>query len=343
MTAGLAPVVLGPNFPSQNYGGGGRIASFRGIDLESAPSPEDWVGSTTSRLELAPEGLSRLADGRYLKDAVEADPEGYLGSAHVAAFGTDVGLLVKLLDSAERLVVHVHPDRSFASQHLGCVHGKTEAWLVLEAREGAEVYLAFRSDVSREQLDTWVSEQQVDEMLGRLHVIPVQAGSAVLVPAGLPHAIGDGVLILELQEPTDFSVMLEQRQRGAGDLGLGFDVVLDCVERTAWSDERLGRLSGPGLGARGRVLPPAADPFFRAERVLASDGGDLEPGFAVLVVLGGSGSLEGEFAGDALSLERGMTVLLPHAAGPVRITGDLDVIACRPPAADAPRPARPEV
>ena len=66
-------------------------------------------------------------------------------------------------------------------------------------------------------------------------------GDRVLVPAGMPHAIGRGILLVELQEPTDFSVLLEWEGfaidgRAEGHLGLGFDVALGCVDRAGWSD-----------------------------------------------------------------------------------------------------------
>ncbi|MDA8296374.1 MAG: class I mannose-6-phosphate isomerase [Actinomycetota bacterium] len=336
------PMLLGPNQPSQAYPGGGRGARFRGLDAQGSPEPEDWIASVTARWGQAPSGLSVLEDGTTLKDAIEAEPEAFLGPDHVAAFGADPFLLVKLLDSAERLVVHCHPDRSFAQAHLGCAHGKTEAWLVLEAEPGAEVYLTFRREVARDELGDWVSRQDVDRMLEALHPIAVQPGSAVLVPAGVPHAIGAGILLVELQEPTDFSVMLEQGRFQGGDLGLGFDVALGCVDRAAWSLERLSHLLGPGLGQHGAVLPGAADPFFRAEHLLGS-ASDRIAGFGVLVVVDGVGELAGEFPGRPLPLRRGATVLVPYAAGPMELRGDVEGIWCRPPAPDAPRPARPEV
>jgi mannose-6-phosphate isomerase len=344
----LTPYVLGPNFVPQSYPGGGAVGRFRGIDPAPTSSPEDWVASVTERFGAGPHGLTILPDGRSLKDAIAEDPEDFLSPAHRAAFGTDVGLLVKLLDSSKRLVVHSHPDRDFARSHLGCAHGKTEAWAVLEARPGAEVYLAFKHDVDRGELGAWVAEQRVDEMLASLHALSIAAGAAVLIPAGVPHAIGDGILVLELQEPTDFSVMLEQGAFADGDLNLGWDLALDSVDRHGWSDERVGHLLGPGTGtgrgAGGRVFPAAADPFFRAE-VIRGDGGETEiaEGFAVAVVVAGTGSFAGDFPGTPLGVAKGDTVLLPYGAGPIRGHGDVEVVVCRPPVPGALRPSRPEL
>jgi mannose-6-phosphate isomerase len=306
-----------------------------------ATSPEDWIGSVTERFGQSGVGISTLPDGRNLRDAIENSPEDFLGPEHVAAFGVDLGILVKLLDSSKRLVVHAHPNRDFARTHFGCAHGKTEAWIVLEARLGAEVYAAFTRDVGRDELRVWVDEQRVSDMLDNLHAIPVLAGSTVLIPAGLPHAIGDGVLVVELQEPTDFSIMLEQGEFPNGDLGLGWDVALDCVDREEWSPQRLAGLIGKQDSRFGRLLPIEADPFFRATLTRGSHDETIDEGLAILVVISGEGKMEGSFSGAPLAIAKGDTILLPHAVGPVTCRGDVEVIVCRPPVPGGSRPARP--
>jgi mannose-6-phosphate isomerase len=336
MTQPSKPIVLGPNLIPHVYPGGGAVAAFRGIDAGPSPSPEDWVGSTTARLGSSAVGLSRLDDGRLLAEAIEADPLAFLGPEHVEAFGSASLLLVKLLDSSIRLIVHAHPDRDFARTHLGCAHGKTEAWVVLSEKPG-EVFVGFRRAVGESELSEWVTEQRVEEMLASLNVLEVSRGDTVLVPAGVPHAVGPGVFFVELQEPTDYSIGLEHRNLGQPDLGLGWPVVLGAVDRSAWEPARLAGLRGPGLGARGPVLPAEADPFFRAE--VASGEGDLGIGFAVLVVLAGSGELV--TGTSAATVSAGQTLLLPYGAGPARLRGDAVVLACRPPAPGPLEPSRP--
>ena len=319
------------------YAGGPAIAELRGIPSTDDHAPEDWVGSTTTLFGEKRLGLSTLDDGRLLRDAIAADPEGFLGPEHTARHGPDPVLLVKLLDAGERLPVHCHPDRDFARRHLDCPYGKTEAWVVIDTA-GADpaVHLGFTRDVDPGQLAGWVASQATDALLAALHRVPVAAGDAVLVPAGLPHAIGEGVLIVELQEPTDLSVLLEWEDYEVdgttdGHLGLGFDVALRCVDRSGWGRERLERLR-PGRGGSGPVrnlLPPEADPFFRAQRLSARDGVELAPGFSILVVVTGSGTLSWD--GGTIDVARGDTLLVPHAAGTVHVRGDVEAIRARPP------------
>ena len=106
------PHRLPPNQFHRFYAGGARIDALRGVPAGEDGRPEDWIGSTTTEFGETSRGLSRVADGRLVRDLVQADPEALLGPAHVARFGADPGLLVKLLDAGERLPVHVHPGRA---------------------------------------------------------------------------------------------------------------------------------------------------------------------------------------------------------------------------------------
>jgi mannose-6-phosphate isomerase len=333
----MNPIVLPPNVLEHFYAGGARIAALRGIDVAGDHRPEEWIGAVNTAFGAETRGLSRLADGGFLRDALAADPEAFLGPAHVARWGADPGLLVKLLDAGQRLPVHFHPGRAFAARHLGLAHGKTEAWVIVEAEPDATVYVGFAEPVELDTVRGWMRDQDAAAMLAALRELPVAAGDAVFVPAGTPHAIGAGILLVELQEPTDLSVLLEwngfELTEDEGHLELGWDVALQALDRSAWDDARLAALTSGGAG--GSLLPPAADPYFRAD--IVGDGDPLDPGFAVLVGTAGSGTLETE--GGELPFARGAAVLVPYAAGAGALRGD-DVTAIRARPAD---PAAPEV
>lgn len=357
MPVTLDPIALGPNYAthSPSYVGGGGIARFRGIPVTDPCRAEDWVSSTTTRYGESENGLTRLPDGRLLTQAIAADPDGYLGTEHRRRYGLSAGILVKLLDSANRLGVHLHPTDEFAVKHLDCPFGKTEAWIVLDTGgpdgdvEG-QVWVGFTRDVGRDELAGWRRANDVPAMLATLNRITVRPGSAVLVPAGVPHGIGAHVLCLELQQPTDFSIGLEGHvvpgDDGAvtNDLGLGEKLALAAADRDAWPPDRLAGLIGPGVSAPGRILPAAADPFFRSELVSAAAGlVRLEQGFSVVVGVRGHGQLRGGAHDTRLALSRGSSSLVPFGAGTVEIAGDVDVIVCRPGDTAASRPSRPMV
>jgi mannose-6-phosphate isomerase len=248
-------------------------------------------------------------------------------------------LLVKLLDAGQRLPVHAHPDGPFARAHLGTGHGKAEAWFILEA---GDVYLGLLRDVAADELAALVDAQDARALLALLHRVPVRPGDTVMVPPGVLHAIGEGVLLAEVQEPEDLSILLEWRDfelDGArdGHLGLGFDTALQAVEtRGRTADEIAALVSG---GAEGDVLAPAAAPYFRFELLTVgeAEGGTTttttDAGFAVLIVLDGELTLHAQGDPDArpVAVKRGTTAVLPHAAGALTVAGEGRILLARPP------------
>jgi mannose-6-phosphate isomerase len=329
----VRPLVLEANQLHRFYRGGAAIAEFRGIESSDDRAPEDWVGATSTTFGAECEGLTRLEDGRLLRDAVRAEPEAFLGAEHLARFGADPALLVKLLDAGERLPVHFHPGRPFARRYLGSEHGKTEAWVIIEAQPDASVHVGFRDDVDRHTLGAWVREQNVDALLGSLHEMPVSAGDVVFVTAGTAHAIGEGILMVEVQEPTDFSILLEipAGEDLMPELGLGWELALEALDRAAFSEQQLHTLpAAPGQARPGvsPLLPDAAQPFFRAERIVPNPSAELDPGYCILVVTEGEGQIE--LAGGRWPLRRGQTLLIPHSAGPAQVQGNVVAVRCRP-------------
>ncbi|WP_314146463.1 PfkB family carbohydrate kinase [uncultured Leifsonia sp.] len=322
-----APIVLEANQPVDRfYAGGERIAGFRGTGRAVEHTPEDWVGSVTTVRGQGPLGLTHLGDGEALADAVRRDPVAWLGESHVARWGADTKLLVKLLDARERLPVHAHPDTAFAHVHVGTEHGKAEAWYILEP---GVVHLGLREAISRERLDELVERQDGAALLGLLHQIAVRPGDRVFVPPGTLHAIGAGVFLAEVQEPEDLSILLEWRGYALdgerdGHLGLGFPLALDAVDRSPLARESLAALVRPAGDASGS-LPPAADPYFRLDRLDVDGRAVIAPGFAVVIVI------EGELVTEYGDWSRGTTVLVPAAAGPVGLAGSGTLLVARPP------------
>jgi mannose-6-phosphate isomerase len=316
----VRPRLLPPNVLAHFYAGGARIADLRGLELESDHMPEEWLGAVNPAFGHRERGLSRFDDGTLVRDAIAADPEAYLGAEHVERFGPDPALLVKLLDAGQRLPVHFHPDRAFAREALGSPYGKTEAWLIVEAEPDAAVHAGFRREVELGEVREWMREQDSAAMLDALHELPVSAGDAIFIPAGTPHAIGAGILLVELQEPTDFSVLLEwdgfELTEAEGHLELGWDRALSALDLSV-------------VAAPQPRLPAEADAFFRAEWL--SGGSPLDPGFSILVGTAGEGTLSTE--GGDVPFRRGSVVLVPFGAGAGELRGhDVRAIRSRPPA-----------
>lgn len=324
----MNPVALVSNRPPERfYLGGAQISAFRGEGGSAPREPEDWIGSTTTIHGEESLGLSTLPDGRLLRDAIDADPISWLGVTHATRWGSDTRLLVKLLDAGQRLPVHAHPDDDFAARHLGRTHGKAEAWYILSS---GTVHVGLRDSVDAARLSALVAEQDVDELLALLHEIEVAPGDVVWVPPGELHAIGAGVLLLELQQPEDLSILLEWKDfaidgAAAGHLGLGLDLALSAVNTRARSAAEIRELIRPAPMS-GSALPAAADRYFRLERVPVAGTATIAEGFSIVVVSDGVVEIAAQEAG------RGTTLLVPASAGELTVRGRGELLIARPPA-----------
>ncbi|MGV8845315.1 MAG: hypothetical protein ACOH1W_02405 [Tessaracoccus sp.] len=264
-----------------------------------------------------------------MANAITEEPEWWLGQRHLQRYGPDAKLLTKLLHAGERLPIHAHPGVNFARTHLGCAHGKAEAWVFLE---GAEIYLGWKRDVDRAELSALVLEQRVQQMLDSMHRVEVVAGDTVYVPPTVPHAIGQGGFLIEVQEPETLSVLLEWEGfavdgRVAGHLGLGYDLALDAVTRQRLDPSKVDGLVRRFDGGIGELLPTDAAAYFRVTGVRVDGRVELERGYSVFIVGEGSVTL-----GDH-TWTKGDAFLTPWSAGSLEFTGAGLLYRCQPPAA----------
>lgn len=312
---------LRPNRVRRTYLGGGRIDAFTGFvpTDDGALRPEDWTASTVTafngKVEIEGEGLGHLADGRLVKDAVG-----------------ELSILVKLLDSDERLVIQAHPTVQFARARMNSPVGKTECWYFLPGTApDACVYLGFKPGVSRSKWKMAFESQK--GLLELLHKVPVRAGDFVFVNGGMPHAIGAGCFMIELQEPSDLMVVAERvtpsgRRIPDGKVfcGLDFEGMLDVYDYAGRTYEEICSCyvrRGSSIGDRViRILGPELTDKFEMWRLTSGATFSSEGSGAVAVVTEGEGAVGGRHVamGDRL-------VIFDETA--VAVDGDVVVILCK--------------
>lgn len=130
----------------------------------------------------------------------ERAPESFFGKRDVQRFGSKMPFLVKLLNSADRLSVQVHPNSQYAAKKKGA-RSKTEAWIILQAEKGAGLYLGLREKVTRAQFERAL--RGGEDVSVFLNFVEAKSGDAFFIPAGTPHAIGAGLLLIEFQETSE--------------------------------------------------------------------------------------------------------------------------------------------
>lgn len=215
-----------PNRVWRTYLGGKTLDTLEGRPWpKDSHFPEDWIGSTTravnpDRPDVSDEGLSSISlqgERVLFRDLVARDPGKMVGEDHYRRYGASTGFLLKLLDSAVRLHIQCHPTVAFAKEHLGSDSGKTEAYVILETRAEVArpyIYLGFQKPPTPRELRRAIEEQDIAALESFFEPIPVQRGDVFMVPGGLPHAIGEGIFMIEIMEPTDFVVRIEYERGG---------------------------------------------------------------------------------------------------------------------------------
>ena len=204
--------------------------------------PEEWIASKVKAINPKyfgeRDGVSKIKDTDiFFDDLLNDYKEELLGNRKYDC-------LVKFLDSAVRLPFQVHPTKEFSRKHFNSDYGKTEAWLVVAKRPNAKLYFGFKDKITKEQLSELEERSEVEkDIMGNLLAgVDVNVGDIWLIKAGLIHAIGAGCTIVEVQEPTDFTI---QPERWCNDyhisyeeeyIGLDKDTALNAINYDIYGD-----------------------------------------------------------------------------------------------------------
>jgi len=347
-------IPLTPNRVWRTYQGGRTLDRLAGVEApQDGHFPEDWLASTTRAVnagrEAVREGISQVEiEGRTcdLAALIAADPDYYLGNPSL----TQPSLLVKLLDPAIRLHFQAHPTATFARRFLGSPSGKTEAYHVLATRPEVAapyIYLGFQRPPSRDALRRMIKAQDIAAIEACFDRIPVKPGDTYLVPGGVPHALGEGVFLVEIQEPSDLVVRFEFERggyvlpEGARFMNRGLEFCLDVFDLTPWPAARVTidalcpprrrRALGPD-SYQDDLIGPERTPCFRVRKSYLR--GPLlkrEEGFHVGIVTAGACTLEA--AGRSHRFETHSAFVIPARAGEVRFSPDpvTEILECFPP------------
>lgn len=354
-------LALPANRVRRGYLGGRELDRLqREASPRDGQRPEDWIASTVEArnpglAEIPGEGLAFVHDSdnakRIVKELFAAAPEYYLGQAHHAALGTELGFLAKLLDSSIRLHIQAHPTAAFAQEHLNSHWGKLETYVVLSIRPECEGYilLGFQRPPKPEEWERIVLEQDMKAMHACFDKIPVKPGEVWLVPGGLPHAIGEGVLMLEVMEPSDLVVRCEFEREGivvpppARFMGRDPRFAMKIFDYSPLAPEAVRKRCqiapravprGSGFASAEELIGPQQTSCFTIARFTASSRAELASSgkVGVGIVAAGRGSVSAE--GVKLPLEPGAKFLL--AAGCERAVFEpapgetLTILLCEP-------------
>lgn len=322
----------------RTYLGGRMLDALHGKpDGEDGHFPEEWILSTVAarnagREQFPEEGMSHLyGTGTTLKAVLESDPEAYLGAGWKKP---TTGVLTKLIDSAERLTLQVHPDKPTALRLFHSPYGKTECWHILDGHpvNGEEpcIYYGFKESVTRAQWEELFRTQDIPGMLDAMQKYPVHPGDTILIEGGMPHAIGAGCFLVEIQEPTDYTIRVERTTPSGFAVadsmchqGLGFEKMFECFHYEPMTREAIRKkgfvepqciLSQPG-GSITNLVGYQRTPLFWLDELRVSEALTVpqEARFSGLYVLEGAGTLTAH--GRSLPLQKTNQLFVPAGTG----------------------------
>jgi len=258
-----------------------------GESWELADLPEDK--SKIVNGELAGQTLES-AIGKYTKEITGAED-----------FKLPFPLLIKFLDCGDVLSVQVHPDKQ-TCKRMGKGDFKTECWYIIEAKPGAVIYKGLKKGTTREKFAKAIKDGTVERLLIKL---PVKVGECHFLPAGTPHAIGAGLLIAEIQTPSDTTYRVFDWNR-VDDKGKPRQLHIEEALESIHYDSSTDNLSVTSVG---RLVDSE---YFKVDKghqarsceVLLSAGK-----MKTIIIMNGFGSINGN--GITVEFRSGDTILIP--------------------------------
>lgn len=333
------PIFFERNRVGRVYTGGKLFSQLFGDEPIDGYKPEEWIASAVRAINknsaVPNEGISKVkGTDLYFDTLLKQKPSELLGE------GRALRILVKALDSAVRLPAQVHPDKEFSKKYFNSSYGKTECWVILDTRPDAKLFFGFKDGVTKADLQHAIDQSETDSRaMERLMVeITPKKGEVYFVPAKTVHAIGKGCLILEVQEPTDFTI---QPERYCGEyrlsneemyLSLSREQAAECFDFGKAPDAKIIlRLIYQNNKITKEALVGAENTdCFVINRIKLYGGEymiDLNNSYGIYFVTEGGGVITN--GGYEKRLKKGDYFFMPAAAmGKFKILGNTEIIEC---------------
>jgi mannose-6-phosphate isomerase len=304
----LCPARLEPIFSPRPWGSLSLAPFFPAESNLTEPLGEAWMTGSECRFASGPFA------GEKLGEVWRKLPSEWTGTQ--ADHDNPFPLLVKFIFAEQKLSVQVHPGDDYATRYESAAggRGKTEMWYAMRAREGAEVMVGLQPGVTAEKFKHAIVDGTAEDCLQH---IPMHAGDAIFVPAGTAHTIGSGLVLCEIQQPSDITYRVYDYNRRDGE-GKLRDLHIEKALQVIQFGEQSGGKIDPVRIERGAVT----ETYFVACRYFATEKWDFAERIActtspehfdLLILLEGHGAIR--WAGESAEYAPAQTWLVPAALG----------------------------
>ena len=340
------PIFFERNRVYRVYKGGGSYPSFFNTNEEGDNDfPEEWIASTVEAINPVKfgkrDGVSVIKDTSiFFDDLVKKYPSELLGTKNF-------DILIKFLDSAIRLPMQVHPTKEFSRKYLNSNYGKTESWYVVKTRPGAKLFFGFKDKIDIDKvLETEEkSETKRNIWESLVYSVDVKEGDCFIIEAGLVHALGYGCLVIEVQEPTDFTI---QPERWCGDthltekietIGLKKEIAASCFNFDYCGPNIINRvkvnpvteINNNGYIKENLITYNHTTCFKTNKHKLSNSSFILNGAPSVFIVTSGEGVIKGD--NYEYKIKRGDYFFLPYIANDkytIETNSNIELFECLP-------------
>lgn len=295
--------VLGKSLPpGKQIGESWELYDFPPGVVESS---EQWASSEIANGPLA---------GRSLHWAISEFGRDIHGDVPLTGEQGQFPILIKFLDAREDLSVQVHPNQDYANSHPDS-HLKSEAWYVVQNDPAAKLYKGLRPGTTREQFRQAIEQGTVEQ---HIKAIPVKPDQCFYLPSGTIHALGAGILVAEVQTPSDTTFRVFDFNRIDPTTGetrkLHVEQALQCIDFSGAPQPTQPRSHVAGLFTT--VSRLVTSPYFKLEKVRMTEGIEEPVPYdqpVVWIMLRGEAEIKVGDVKEPTRFHAGETILLPAA------------------------------
>lgn len=304
----LYPLLFEPNLHEVVWGGK-KLTKWKQLPAHEQPVGESW------EVSCVPQSVSVIANGEAkgmaLATYIAQQPAAVLGKGVAKAYDNQLPLLVKFIDAKRNLSIQVHPNDEMAAR-LFHKKGKSEMWYVISAEPGAYLYAGFKTAINAQEYRRLIAEGDITTVLAKHRVHP---GDVFYIPAGRVHAIGEGIVLAEIQQSSDLTFRIYDYGRLGMDgkpRELHTDLAAEALDynvydnyRTTYSHEALKAKEVLATRYFNVRVVDTETPFHR--NLLKYDS------FIISLCIEGDCKIKIRATGDEITLREGYSCLIPAA------------------------------
>lgn len=297
--------------------GGNKLKSLFNKKTTSDKTGESWeISDLENNTSVVSNGPLK---GKSLQWLLKEYKEELVGMEVFKNFGIKFPLLIKYIDAAENLSIQLHPNDKIAKERHNSF-GKTEMWYIMQADEGAELILGFKEPISKSK---YVELVEKNELPGALNKVKVNVGDAFIIPPGLVHAIGKGVVLAEIQQTSDVTYRIYDWDRiteSGEKRELHTQLALEAINLSSENGHKIPYKIQPNSTSEIIKNKYFKTNIISVEGEISKDYSQKDC-FIILMGVEGSANINLE-NGNSEILNPGETLLVPASASKIKIISD---------------------